>query len=104
MLAEQYGTTPRQLQRLFAEYIGVGPNWTIRRFGLEEPTDRMASGVRVDWPALAAELGYADQAHSVRDFARLFGESPTRYAERYRTRRLRNLGGSGAPAARSSCT
>ncbi|MGI8574440.1 MAG: DUF6597 domain-containing transcriptional factor, partial [Egibacteraceae bacterium] len=30
-----------------------------------------------------AELGYADQAHFVRDFTKMFGESPTRYAERY---------------------
>lgn len=83
LLAQRFGTTPRHLQRLFAEYVGIGPNWTIRRYRLEETTDRMASGATIDWPALAAELGYADQSHLVRDFSRLFGESPTRYADRY---------------------
>lgn len=82
-LAEQVGTTVRQLQRLFAEHVGVGPKWVIRRYRLHEVTERMAAGADTDWAALAAELGYADQAHFVRDFSKMFGESPTKYAARY---------------------
>ena len=37
----------------------------------------------IDWAGLAAELGYADQAHFVRDFKDMFGESPAWYGERY---------------------
>ncbi|MGC4115128.1 MAG: helix-turn-helix domain-containing protein [Myxococcales bacterium] len=32
--------------------------------------------------ALAAELGYADQAHFCRDFKRVVGVAPSRYAAR----------------------
>ncbi|WP_201771883.1 AraC family transcriptional regulator [Kutzneria albida] len=82
-LAARTGLGVRQLQRLFAEHVGVGPKWVIRRYRLHEVTERLASGRSVDWAALAAELGYADQAHFSRDFADLVGETPAQYARRY---------------------
>jgi AraC-like DNA-binding protein len=83
VLARDLGTTVRRLQRLFAEYVGIGPKWVIRRYRLREVTQRLANGGRIDWAALAAELGYADQAHFARDFKQMFGESPGWYAARY---------------------
>jgi AraC-like DNA-binding protein len=55
----------------------------IRRYRLHEVTARMAAGGAIDWAALAADLGYADQGHFIRDFKRMFGEPPTWYAQRY---------------------
>lgn len=85
-LAAATGCSVRRLQRMFAEHVGVGPKWVIRRYRLHEVTERMAAGGRVDWAGLAVELGYADQAHLVRDFTDLFGEPPTHYARRYPVR------------------
>jgi AraC-like DNA-binding protein len=82
-VAAESGLRVRRLQRLFAEHVGVPPKWVIRRYRLREVTERLASGGAVDWARLAADLGYADQAHLSRDFAALVGEPPTRYAERY---------------------
>ncbi|MFC4858224.1 AraC family transcriptional regulator [Actinophytocola glycyrrhizae] len=82
-LAEQLDTSVRGLQRLFAEYVGIGPKWVIRRYRLHEVTERMAAGGEIDWAALAADLGYADQGHFIRDFKSMFGEPPTWYAQRY---------------------
>lgn len=82
-LAHEFGTSVRQLQRLFAEYVGVGPKWVIRRYRLHEVTEQLANGAEIDWATLAAQLGYADQAHFARDFKEMFGESPTWYAQRY---------------------
>jgi len=82
-LARDLGTSVRQLQRLFAEYVGIGPKWVIRRYRLHEVTQRLAKGSGIDGASLAAELGYADQAHFARDFKEMFGEPPTCYAERY---------------------
>ena len=73
----------RGLQRLFADYVGINPKWVIRRYRLHEVTERLAKGAKIDWAGLAAELGYADQAHFVRDFTKMFGEPPTHYARRY---------------------
>ena len=82
-LARQLCTSVRRLQRLFADYVGVGPKWVIRRYRLHEITERMAAGGRIDWMRLALQLGYADQAHLSRDFTAIVGETPTRYAQRY---------------------
>ncbi|MCT2585776.1 AraC family transcriptional regulator [Actinophytocola sp. S1-96] len=82
-LAGDLGLSVRQLQRLFAEHVGLGPKWVIRRYRLHEVTERLAAGTPVDWAAVAADLGYADQAHLTRDFTAMFGESPTWYARRY---------------------
>jgi AraC-like DNA-binding protein len=82
-LASDLGTRVRKLQRLFAEYVGIGPKWVIRRYRLHEVTERLAKGADIDWAVLAAELGYADQAHFARDFKEMFGESPTWYAQRF---------------------
>jgi AraC-like DNA-binding protein len=78
-LAARAGFTARSLQRFCAGWIGVGPKELVRWARLHEAAGRAAAGP-VDWAALAVELGYADQAHLVRDFTRVVGEPPARYA------------------------
>jgi AraC-like DNA-binding protein len=78
-LAQACGLTPRAVQRLFSDYVGVSPKWVIRRSRLHEAAQRADSGTAVDWGQLAADLGYADQAHLTRDFTATLGVSPARY-------------------------
>ncbi|WP_314613417.1 helix-turn-helix domain-containing protein [Streptomyces stackebrandtii] len=82
-LAAASGLSARSLQRLFAACVGVGPKWVILRYRIHEALERAeaagAAGVP-DWAALAAELGYSDQAHLVRDFTATIGVPPTAYA------------------------
>jgi len=79
-LADRLGVTVRQLQRVFRRNVGVSPKWMLRRYRLHEAADRAAAGTRVDWADLAAELGYTDQAHLVRDFKAQVGQTPAAYA------------------------
>jgi AraC-like DNA-binding protein len=79
-LAEALGIGARRLQRIFAEYVGVGPKWVIRRYRMQEAAERAEARTGVDWATLSAELGYADQAHFTRDFSRVIGISPAQYA------------------------
>ncbi|MFD0400610.1 DUF6597 domain-containing transcriptional factor [Kitasatospora sp. NPDC127121] len=80
-LARELGLTVRRLQRLFAEYVGASPKWVLRRARLHEAAERADAGGALDLAALAAELGYADQAHLTRDFTAAVGTSPARYAD-----------------------
>jgi AraC-like DNA-binding protein len=78
-LADAEGLSVRAVQRLFADYVGIGPKWVMRRARLHEASQRAGSGEPVDWAALAADLGYADQAHLTRDFTATIGVPPSRY-------------------------
>jgi AraC-like DNA-binding protein len=79
-LAALSGMSARSLQRLFAGYVGVSPKWVMRRARLHEAAERADGGELVDWAELAADLGYADQAHLTRDFTATIGVPPTHYA------------------------
>jgi AraC-like DNA-binding protein len=81
VLAADLGIGIRRLQRLFADYVGIGPKWVIRRYRMQGAADRAASGTDVDWAGLAVDLGYADQAHFTRDFSATIGTSPAQYAQ-----------------------
>ena len=51
----------------------------LQRVRLHEAADRMADGER-DWPRLAVELGFFDQAHFIKAFKAVVGRSPADYA------------------------
>lgn len=78
-ISNEYGIGMRQLQRLFDEYIGVSPKWVIQRYRLHEAAERIAASNVPAWADLALDLGYADQAHFIRDFKKLVGMAPAEY-------------------------
>jgi AraC-like DNA-binding protein len=84
-LAAATGVGLRSLQRLFAEHVGAGPAWVIRRWRVIEAADAAVSGDSPSsWAEVAAQLGYADQAHLVREFRASLGTTPAAYAARQR--------------------
>ncbi|MCZ7440338.1 AraC family transcriptional regulator [Micromonospora sp. WMMC241] len=78
-LAGRHAVSTRRLQRLFLDHVGVGPKWVIRRYRLQEAIEQAAAGP-LDWSRVAADLGYADQAHLVREFTAAAGVPPAAYA------------------------
>lgn len=83
-LATAAGTSVRTLQRLFDVHVGASPSFVIRRWRIIEAAEAasVADQAGDDWrgrAAVAAELGYSDQAHLTRDFRRHLGTSPSAY-------------------------
>ena len=81
-LARALGISERQLRRRFHQAVGYGPK-TLDRILRFRRLVSQAQGVtdgEVDLARLAAELGYADQAHMTRDSVRLTGMPPARLA------------------------
>ncbi|MFC9680505.1 DUF6597 domain-containing transcriptional factor [Streptomyces sp. NPDC056948] len=85
--AHAHGLSVRALQRLFSTQVGVSPKWVILRYRIHEALEQAGHRDDVDWAGLAADLGYADQAHLVRDFTTTVGVPPTAYAAEIRAGR-----------------
>jgi AraC-like DNA-binding protein len=81
-LADALGISDRQLRRRFHDAVGYGPKTLdrvlrFRRLVSQAPAVAAGDG---DLARIAADLGYADQAHMTRDCVRLSGLPPARLA------------------------
>ena len=72
----------RSLQRLFQKEVGIGPKDVLRRYRLIEAAERLAREPELTGASLAGELGYADQAHFIRDYKAVIGVPPEVYRRR----------------------
>ncbi|WP_210481265.1 helix-turn-helix domain-containing protein [Naasia sp. SYSU D00948] len=78
-LAELFGVSERSVQRALQTTLGRGPKWVSRRIRLQEVARVLAVEPDADLAVLAAELGYTDQAHLIRDFRDVAGVTPGAY-------------------------
>lgn len=77
-LACAVGLSPRRLQRLTRDHLGLTPKWLLQRRRMHEAVERLKGG-ELRLADLAHDLGYADQAHLTRDFVRFAGQTPGAY-------------------------
>ena len=82
--AAALGIGERKLQRAFDSAVGLGPKALARvlRFRRAVAAIGMARGAPgpIPWAGIALDAGYADQPHFIREFRRLAGVTPARYA------------------------
>lgn len=76
---EAFALSERALQRLVRRRLGLTPKWLIQRRRLHEAVERLRTG-GTTLAAVAADLGYADQAHFTRDFAAVTAMTPGAFA------------------------
>jgi len=81
-VARELGTSHRHFTTLFREAVGLAPRAYVRlrRFG--RVLERLGREPGVGWAALAADEGYADQPHLVREFRGFSGLTPGEYRRR----------------------
>ncbi len=78
-VADHLGTSVRGVQRLAARHVGLPPLAIIRRYRLQEAAQRLREDSTLTVARVAADLGYADQAHLAADFRRVLGLAPSDY-------------------------
>jgi AraC-like DNA-binding protein len=74
--AESLGVSTRQLERRFKARVGMSPKHFARIARFQRVFRAVEEG-GTGWVDAAAECGYYDQAHLIRDFRELAGEAPS---------------------------
>jgi AraC-like DNA-binding protein len=82
-LARHVLLSRRQLNTLFAREVGLSPKSVSRLMRFQQAIRHITSPVRdgtsADLAQVAADCGYFDQSHLIRDFRQFSGTSPSRW-------------------------
>jgi AraC-like DNA-binding protein len=81
-LAKEIGWSRKHLVNRFRSELGLAPKPVARIMRFHRACRLAHTGEARGWAGVAAESGYADQAHLAREFSTLAGESPTAWARR----------------------
>ena len=81
-LAETLEYRPRQFIDLFRQEVGMAPKTVARILRFHRAIERIQLSNSVRWADLAAECGYYDQSHFVREFREFAGSTPSEFLGR----------------------
>jgi AraC-like DNA-binding protein len=81
-LAEEVGWSHKRLLARFRHQVGLRPKTAARLVRFEGVLGRLDERRPLDWGRVAREVGYADQAHLIREFHQFTGATPTEFAAR----------------------
>jgi transcriptional regulator GlxA family with amidase domain len=71
-LASNAAISRRHLERVFLRKVGIGPKLFSRIVRFQH----LLRAPQSDWALMAADSGYFDQAHLIRDFREFTGQTP----------------------------
>lgn len=77
--AREAGISPRHLERLSDQWIGLPPYELIRLARFQRALHRLRHRTRHSLSQIALESGFSDQAHFTRDFGRFAGVTPAAF-------------------------
>ncbi len=95
-IAAEVGVSHGHLDREFTRIVGLSPRRLARLLRVERLLAAIEPGSVVPWADLAAELGWTDQSHMIRDVKRHTGATPSAYLS------ARQAYGSGEPSAEAA--
>ena len=79
-LASEVGWSHKHLLARFRRQVGLRPKTAARLIRFDGVWRRLDQDRPLDWGRVAAEVGYADQAHLAREFRQFTGTTPTAFA------------------------
>ena len=79
-LATAAGVSGRQLERRFMRDVGIGPKLLCRILRFQQVFQAFRQDA-FSWAAVAADCGYYDQAHLIRDFQQFAHQTPASLLE-----------------------
>lgn len=82
LLANHLGISGRQLERRFLNEVGLGPKLLCRILRFQQ-VFRAVESADQNWAEIAADCGYYDQAHLIRDFRQFAEQTPALLFEQF---------------------
>ncbi|MBK6921687.1 MAG: AraC family transcriptional regulator [Deltaproteobacteria bacterium] len=82
-VAGELAVSTRQLDRLFARYLGIAPKAVAKVLRFQRTLRALMRDPKVTLAEVAADAGYFDQAHFIKDFKRMTGGVPRGYRGYY---------------------
>jgi len=77
-VAARSAVSPRHLERVFQEQVGVSPKMFGKLLRLDHALE--LGGAASNWGEIASACEYFDQSHMVRDFRAMTGATPVKFA------------------------
>jgi AraC-like DNA-binding protein len=81
-VTDRLGLSPARFIQKFRATVGLTPKRYARVRRFNRVLETVAHGGAIDWARVAADCGYADQAHLIHEFRAFSGLSPTAYQPR----------------------
>lgn len=79
-LSRETGLSPRRFGSLFREHVGMSPKRFARLQRFRSAVADARNGAGIEWTRIAADCGFYDQPHLVREFREFCGMTPGEYA------------------------
>lgn len=79
-ISDSIGISPRQLLRRFNDEVGVSTKTYARIVRFDGLVRALRAGLAEPWTQIALGFGFHDQAHLIREFRMMAGQSPTEFA------------------------
>ena len=73
------GLSQRRFGSVFREHVGMSPKRYARLQRFRAVVESVQRGARVEWSRVAADCGFYDQPHLVREFREFAGMTPSAY-------------------------
>jgi AraC-like DNA-binding protein len=83
-MGARLGRSTRWVQRTFRETVGLPPKMLSRIRRVQRAMRLATTHPARTWSSIAADVGYFDQSHLVRDFRDIVGVTPSAFAARER--------------------
>ena len=78
-LSDKLGYSQKQFIQLFKKYVGITPKQFHRIVRFNEILTAVENKEEISWTIIAADCGYFDQAHFIKDFQSFSGINPKKY-------------------------